>query len=76
LSREELQRDLGEHQRALFEIDVQIDEWEAEATPVSNAGGPAEAMRDPHSVKLIKTRREATASVEEIELELRKRNSK
>lgn len=76
LSREELQRALGEYLDALLEIDAKIDEWEIEATPVSNAEGPAEAMNDPHSVKLIRTRKEATASVEEIELELQRRKTR
>jgi hypothetical protein len=76
LSGEELLRALSEHQRVLFEIDLQIDEWEAEATPLSHAEGPAEAMNDPHSVKLIRTRKDATASVEAIELELQRRKNK
>jgi hypothetical protein len=75
LSREELLGALEEHQRALFEIDVQIDEWEAEATPVSNTGGPVEAMNDPHSAKLIRTRKEVAESVEEIKLELQTRKN-
>jgi hypothetical protein len=73
LSRKELLRALEEHQRALLEIDAQIHEWEAEATPMSNTGGKVEAMNDPHSAELITTRKEVAESVEEIRLALKPR---
>jgi hypothetical protein len=73
LSRKELLGALEEHQRALLEIDAQIHEWEVEATPVSNTGGKVEAVNDPHSVKLITTRKAVAESVEEIRLELQTR---
>jgi len=78
-SEEELLQTISEHERIVLELDVLIDQQKTEVlsqlTFLSDADALADAVNEPHLAELRRTRKEAAASVEEIERELQRRKS-
>jgi len=78
-SEEELLQTISEHERIVLELDVLIDQQKTEIlsqlTFLSDADALADAVNEPHLAELMRTRKEAAASVEEIERELQRRTS-